>query len=292
MKITNKEGLPQAFVEMAQSDYITTENEFRVTSLLKGYKEAILEKRHFAEIEQDVSDMVWLIFGTAVHLIAEKSPEGDTEFKEIRLKEIINGISVSGRFDLFDAKKGILTDYKTCSVWKVIYGDFSDWERQLMIYAYLLKKAGFKVNQCEVIAIMKDHSKRDAKNKASYPQRPTKKITFQVTDKKLDDILIWLENKVDTIKLYSQLTDDKIPPCTEEERYNSGSKWAVKNKGRKTALRVLDTEGEAKEWIENNGKGDYIEERKGEDKKCIDYCSACEFCNYYKENVKNVVEEV
>ena len=39
--------------------------------------------------------------------------------------------------------------------------------------------------------------------------------------------------------------------------------------------------------MEDNG-GDEIEVRPGEDKKCIDYCSACEFCNYYKESVEGV----
>jgi hypothetical protein len=44
---------------------------------------------------------------------------------------------------------------------------------------------------------------------------------------------------------------------------------------------------EAEKWMADNG-GDEIEVRPGEDKKCIDYCSACEFCNYYKESVKGV----
>jgi len=29
--------------------------------------------------------------------------------------------------------------------------------------------------------------------------------------------------------------------------------------------------------------GDEIQVRPGEDKKCLDYCAACEFCNYYLE---------
>lgn len=282
MKITNKVGLPQAFVELAKSDYTTPPNEYRVTSLLKGTKEAILEKRHYHETEQDVSDMVWLVLGSAVHLIAEKNPEQDSEFKEVRLKEEIDGLTVSGKFDLFDGKRGVLTDYKTCSVWKVIYGDFSDWERQLMIYAYLLHKAGFTVNKCEIIALMKDHSKRDAKNKAGYPQRPVQKITFECNDRELANIEIWLKAKIAEIKKMEQLIDDDIPECTEEERYNSGSKFAVKSKGRKTALRVLDSKEEAEQWIKDNSKGDFVEERKGEDKKCMDYCSVCNFCSHYK----------
>ena len=59
MKITNNLGLPKAFVEMAKSDFPNSPKVYRVTSLLKGVRET--EKRHTDEIEQDVSDMIWLL---------------------------------------------------------------------------------------------------------------------------------------------------------------------------------------------------------------------------------------
>jgi hypothetical protein len=49
-------------------------------------------------------------------------------------------------------------------------------------------------------------------------------------------------------------------------------------KGRKSALRVLDTEQEAKNWVDNTGKGEYIEHRKGKYTRCEGYCSVAEFC--------------
>ena len=70
MKITNTLQLPAPFVSLAESDeYPVAPNEYRVTSLLKGTRETILERRHGAEITRDVSDMVWLLFGTAVHWV-------------------------------------------------------------------------------------------------------------------------------------------------------------------------------------------------------------------------------
>ena len=59
-------------------------------------------------------------------------------------------------------------------------------------------------------------------------------------------------------------------------------KYAVMRKGRKTALRVLDSQEEAEAYRAEKG-GDYIEERKGEDKKCIDYCLCCRKCDYWKQ---------
>ena len=215
----------------------------------------------------------------------ENHQEGDQEIKEARLKVPIGDYILSGQFDLYNAETKTITDYKTCSVWKVIYGDYEDWRRQLLIYAYMLQSIGFPVEKAEIIALMKDHSKSQAKRKADYPKQPVRKITFTFTEKDFAEIESWLHQRFEEIAKAEKLPDDELPLCTPEERFNSGDKFAVMRKGRKTALRVLDSYEKAEEWMEYNG-GDYIEVRKGEDKKCQDYCSACEFCNYYHEHVK------
>jgi hypothetical protein len=59
-------------------------------------------------------------------------------------------------------------------------------------------------------------------------------------------------------------------------------------KGRKTALRVLDSREEAEQWMKEN-KGDYIEVGPGEDKKCQDgYCRVAAFCSYAQELLKEM----
>ena len=140
MRITNKLGLPEAFVKMAETDYQYKEKQYSVTSLLRGIRETILLRRYHNNIEQDVSDMIWLLFGTAVHNILEHQEEGKHELKEENLKIKIGDYTLSGRFDLYNAKTKTVTDYKTCSVWKMIFGDFADWRKQLLIYAYMLKR--------------------------------------------------------------------------------------------------------------------------------------------------------
>ena len=284
MIITNKLRLPQQLVNMAKRDYKFEPNEYRVTQLLKGIRETILERRHHDKIERDVSDMIWLLFGTAVHSVLEKHQEGDNEIKEARLKIPIGDYILSGQFDLYNAETKTITDYKTCSIQKVIRGEYEDWRKQLLIYSYMLQSIGFPVEKAEIIALMKDHSKSQAKIKADYPKQPVRKITFTFTEKDFAEIESWLHQRFEEIAKAEKLPDDELPLCTPEERFNSGDKFAVMKKGRKTALRVLDSYEKAEEWMEYNG-GDYIEVRKGEDKKCQDYCSACEFCNYYKEVV-------
>jgi hypothetical protein len=287
MIITNKLELPAPLVDMAKRDnYKLKNNEYRVTSLLKGVRETILERRHEDEIECDVSDMVFLLFGTAVHSVLEGHQEGDQEIKEARLKIPIGDYILSGQFDLYNAETKTITDYKTCSIWKVIYGEYEDWRRQLLIYAYMLQSIGFPVEKAEIIALMKDHSKSQAKIKADYPKQPVRKITFTFTEKDFAEIESWLHQRFEEITKAEKLPDDELPLCTPEERFNSGDKFAVMKKGRKTAMRVLDSMEDAENWMATNG-GDYIETRRGEDRKCQDYCSVCEFCNYYKEVVAN-----
>lgn len=286
MIITNNLKLPAPFVNMAQRDYIYEPNEYRVTSLLKGVRETILERRHDAEIERDVSDMVWMLFGTAVHGVLEKHEEGDNELKEQRIKIPFGDYVLSGQFDLYNDTTKTVTDYKTASVWKIIFGDFEDWRRQLLIYCYMLRKIGFDAQGGEIVAFLKDHSKRDAKIKPDYPQFPVKKVSFAFSDDDFIECEQWLSDRFALIARAEKLPDDELPLCTPEERFNSGDKYAVMKKGRKTALRVIDSLEEAERWKSEHG-GDEIQKRPGEDKKCLDYCSAYQFCNHYKEVVQN-----
>lgn len=286
MIITNNLKLPAPFVNMAQRDYIYEPNEYRVTSLLKGVRETILERRHDAEIERDVSDMVWMLFGTAVHGVLEKHEEGGNELKEQRIKIPFGDYVLSGQFDLYNDTTKTVTDYKTASVWKIIFGDFEDWRRQLLIYCYMLRKIGFDAQGGEIVAFLKDHSKRDAKIKPDYPQFPVKKVSFAFSNDDFIECEQWLSDRFALIARAENLPDDELPLCTPEERFNSGDKYAVMKKGRKTALRVMDSLEEAERWKSEHG-GDEIQKRPGEDKKCLDYCSACQFCSHYKEVVQN-----
>lgn len=285
MKITNKLGLPEAFVQMAQSDYKPTPKRYSATALLKGVREVVLERRHGDEIETDVSDMIWALFGQAVHSILEKQTEGATEFKETYVEMPVGDCKVSGRFDLYDAATETITDYKTCSVWKVIHKDFEDWQKQLLIYASIMNYNGFPVKHGQIVAMMKDHSKSKAKFDSTYPQFPVMQINFNYSGVDFERTNEFIQTRIGEIREAETLSDDELPVCTLEERFNDGDKYAVMKKGRKTALRVLSSREEAEQWMQDNG-GDSIQFRPGEDKKCKDYCSACQFCNYYREHVK------
>lgn len=283
MIITNKYNLPEAFVKAIQNARHNEEGCLSATTLLKGTKEIILENRHFDEIVIDASDEVWSVFGTATHSVLEH--QEDDAFKEEKFSVDVLDYKVTGKVDRYDMAHETLEDWKTTSVWKVIYHDFEDWKRQGLIYTWLLRQSGLNVRHIRFIAFLKDHSKSEAKKKADYPQAPVYIYEFDPTPEELTSIKAYIKEKVFEVSANAEKPDDEIAECSPEQRWSTPTKWAVMKEGRKTAVKVCDTEEEALNFIEELEKDKdkhFIEERKGQDKKCSDYCACCEFCSYYK----------
>ena len=298
MNITNALNLPQPFVSAVEGDYRYTDRRYSVTALLKGTREAILQRRHDAEITSDVADMVWAIFGTAVHGILEQGEESQSQIKENKLVvDLPNGYQLSGIFDLYDDATGTVTDYKTASVWKIKFGcwdnwkpkdngQFDDWRKQTLIYCWMLRQIGFDAHHGEIVALLKDHSKTKVKIN-EHPPLPVWQIGWDFTADDFAEIEAWIMAKFEEIERCEQLPDEELPLCSEEERWTRGSKYAVMKKGVKRARKLFDSEEAAIAFAEQLGtteKGTfYVEHRPGTDPKCMDYCSACEFCTYWQQ---------
>lgn len=58
MTLTNKLGLPEAFVLACETGKHNAPGAISATTLLKGVKEIVLAERHWDEIEADVSDQI------------------------------------------------------------------------------------------------------------------------------------------------------------------------------------------------------------------------------------------
>lgn len=292
MIITNKYNLPEAFVKAIQNARHNEEGCLSATTLLKGTKEIILENRHFDEIVIDASDEVWSVFGTATHTVLEH--QEDEAFKEEKFSVDVLDYKVTGKVDRYDMAHETLEDWKTTSVWKVIFHDFEDWKRQGLIYTWLLRQSGLKVRHIRFIAFLKDHSKSEAKKKADYPQAPVYIYEFDPSEDELTHIEAYIKEKVFEVSANAEKKDDEIAECSPEQRWTTPAKWAVMKEGRKTAVKLCDSEEEALNFIEELEKDKdkhFVEERKGQDKKCLDYCSCCEFCSYYKSLQQEVTLE-
>ena len=289
MTITNNMNLPEALVKAVSIERHNKPGELSATTLLNGTKQIILRDRHWDELVEDVADHFYVLYGSTAHKMLEG--EGQNEFSEVSVDYDVNDIKVTGRIDNYNMREGIVTDYKTASVWKIRYKNFEDWYRQGMIYAWLLRKNDFMVKTCRFIAIIKDHSKRDAKRDSSYPQKPVYVYEFDVTEEGLAEIQNFIEAKITHYKQCRDMPDNDIPPCTSAERWEKPTKYAVMKEGRKSAVRVMDTQEEADKLAAELGKNHFVQIRPGESIRCAEYCSCNGFCNFFRDNAASAEDQ-
>ena len=137
MKITNKLNLPDMLQRAVEKDYQYRDKRYSITSLLDPDRVLMLKRRHNDEIEQDVSECIWMLFGTVTHYVLETGIEcRENEYVEEHLEYTFpSGYTLSG---IIDHVEDYIDDYKTTSVWTVIYGSNNEhWKKQLQMGAYL-----------------------------------------------------------------------------------------------------------------------------------------------------------
>lgn len=279
MKITNKEGLPQPMVD-AVSSRVPKYGKYSSTTLIKSPRQYWLYYRHFNEIEEDASGRIWSIFGTACHTILEKYESENTLVEEELEYAIPNSdIKITGIADLYE--DGVLSDWKTLSVWKVMNGDFQDFEKQLNTYAFMFRKMGFPVKELRVVGLMKDWTRGQKKAKGSdYPNHPVASIKINLWDEQQQQD--YIESRASYLHGFFNTEDSELPECTPEEKWQKPSVWAVKKAGGKRAIKKCYSESEANELLFVKGPGHEIEFRPGENTRCEGFCSVAAFCNQHK----------
>lgn len=283
--LTNNLNLPQPFVDAATSHHEYKPYRYSVTEVLGGTCEAVLKRRHQGEQEEDVADKVWAIFGTAVHKVLEQAEGTESQIQEqwLSVAAPVDGYELSGIFDLYDESTGTVTDWKTTSVWQVMFGEYDKWRRQTMLYCWMLQSLGFDARRGEVVAILRDHSMRKAKTENGYPPHPVVRVSWEFTPEDMRQVERELDVWFADVRYAESLPDELLEPCSPEERWHKDDKWAVRKGTTKKALRLLNSKEEADRWIEEHS-GAYgsarlwIEHRDGEDTRCQSYCSVAQFC--------------
>jgi hypothetical protein len=74
LKITNLFGLPKALVNAVSVRPHNDPGSLSATTLLKSMKQILLTERHWDELEEDVLDRFWALFGSAIHIIRREMP--------------------------------------------------------------------------------------------------------------------------------------------------------------------------------------------------------------------------
>lgn len=304
--ITNRQGLPSSLYNALSRDTYVGGGDISITRLIAPPRMVALRKRHENEIVEDATDRIWSLLGQAAHVVAERAAGNDV-IVETRLSKRIAGIpkpdstlwewDVSGQPDVYEKKDQIVSDYKITSVWSFMFGDKPEWDQQVNLQAMLHRHKGDEVKGVRIIAILRDWQKRKAQYEKDYPAMAAHVVNFPLWT--LEQQIEFAEDRV---KLHqkaqkefklSGYNGDVLPLCTEKERWFRGAKFVVKRKQikkdtiNKKADRLADTKEEAEKYIRENPapkNTEYmpVEERPGENIRCLNYCDVWSFCPFGK----------
>jgi hypothetical protein len=290
MKLTNKHALPESIINVLQRpEYSKGKAHLSVTQLLNSPKIVALTQKHWSDLEQDAADMVWSLFGTAIHKVLEHGKD-DNHIVEQRIHAEIDGWNISGAIDLQIVNdKGVdIRDYKTTSAWAVM-NEKIEWEHQLNMYAYLVERVKqTPVTSVGIVAIIRDWSRRDASNKEDYPQAPIKEIPIKLWTFEEREAFVMARVHKHAEAAFAIETEGDLPECTPEEMWESQSTWAVKKTGGVRAKSVHQSEAEARLALESLGKGYEIEHRPGDRRRCANFCQVSQYCQQYRNYMENL----
>lgn len=314
MKLTNKYGLPVEYAAKKDS-YSSGGSDITASSIARPVRLRALEKRHDAELTQDVSDRLYTTDGQVRHLILERAGQDDA-LVEVRLFADVLGWKLSGQFDhlTFREDRGILSDHKNVKSYALKHIK-NEWIIQLNVLRWLIhENLGWDMKELRIKATVRDYSKTQSARCGALNmmdslcgkfwkegREPSEEESLPFHQKVLDacgypplgyfgiSLPVWslqetkeyIEKRIRENQAALSLKDDDLPHCSEEERWKRPDVFAVMKDGGKRAVSggVLYSRDEADAKVSSLGAGYHIEERPGESVRCTHFCSVKSFCN-------------
>jgi hypothetical protein len=290
MKLTNNFGMPDTILNViARPQYSKGKANMSVTELLNSPRIVQLKRKHWEDLTEDAADMVWSIFGTAIHNILEHG-KGDSHIVEERIHIELDGMRISGAIDLQEIEEDgiVVSDYKTTSAWAVM-NEKQDWHNQLNSYAYLVEAAKkAPVKKLQIIAIVRDWSRRDAATREGYPKAPIVVIDIPLWSFEEREAYIRSRISLHGDAFFEMETDGQMPNCTSDEMWEKQTLYALKKDGNVRAKSVHDTRESAEESLayvtEKAKKGEkfLIEVREGGRTRCESFCQVAPYCQQHQ----------
>jgi hypothetical protein len=291
MKLTNKFNIPQTFVNVIKRPtYNKGKVNVSATELINSPRIVAMKQKHWEELEQDVSEMIWSIWGSAVHTVLEHGRD-EHHIVEQRLSTEFEGWSLSGAIDLQEVEEDgiIINDYKVTGAWSVM-NEKKDWVYQQNIYAWLVERVKRQhVKAIRIVAIIRDWSARDASTREGYPPSPVVVINLELWPYEQREEFVRQRLRAHNEAHLALVLGETLPHCTTEEMWERPSMWAVKKEGAVRAKSVHSTEEEAQNVLDQmkNKQGYSIEHRPGERVRCASYCQVSKFCDQYQKYLES-----
>ena len=287
MIITNKFNLPQTFVNiMKRPTYTKGKANLSATEMISSPRIVQLRKLHEDKVETDVTEMVWSIFGTAIHGVLEHGKDKNHLVEE-RIHANHMGWSISGAIDLQIVNEDgsvTINDYKTCSAWAVM-NEKIEWEYQLNIYGWLVEKVKqIPVKSLEIVAIIRDWNRRESALKQNYPDAPIKVIPITLWPYEVREKFVEERIKAHADAVFEMEIGSELPPCSSDDMWERPTTYAIKKIGGAKARNVCDTREEADQKLAEYGKDYELEVRSGERIRCASFCSVKDYCSQWAEH--------
>ena len=285
MKLTNKYGIPQTFVNVLERPtYSKGSAHLSATQLLNSPKIVALTKKYDEEIEQDVSDMVWSLVGSAMHNFLEHGKD-ENHVVEQRIHTEIDGFHITGAIDLqiVDPDGVDVRDYKFTSVWAAM-NEKPDWENQLNVYAWLIEKVKkVPVKSLGIVAMLRDWKEREKQQKENYPEAPIKELPIKLWTMEEREAYVSSRISLHSACEFAIETDAPLPDCSPDEMWEKPTTYAIKKKGNIRAYKVYETLEDAETALATMDKAYEMEVRKGERTRCEGYCPVNQYCQQYRD---------
>lgn len=307
MKFTNKQNLPQPYYSaVANDDYDSGVCDYTPSSLIRPPYMARLLRDHNDEIEVDVADRFYSLMGQMAHKLLETADT--TASTEVRIYKEFQKWVIGMKYDrlYIDKETAILQDWKMTTSYKFTkdfngnYPEIDEWEIQLNIGAYILRNGGYtierkkevpfspqKINQIEIVGLIRDWQKKEADNNHLYPQHPVI----------VRGIRMWSDKEVESyLSSRCQEHDDAmkspsieyVKPCTPKEMWQRPDRFALMKFGNKRAVKLFDSQSAISKHITENNldpKKHFIEPRPGERIRCErGYCDVAKFCLNFNQS--------
>lgn len=319
MPLTNKFGLPAPIVEAVRTlrdDYTRGDADFTATELISPPKLNALKKKYAEQIEEDVSDLIRSIEGTALHYILERAGKACPGYLgEQRHKAQFGPYSVSAQFDCLYLQDGVLTDWKRTTTYKcerfwtpanpndpnspkvVAYKPNKEWAAQLNIQAEILRRAcGYNIRELQIGAFLRDWQPTKAMKDELYPQQEIITIPQPMASSAYVERYVLERCMLHAAAKKNVLLDgdDSVAECSHEERWQDPTTYALMKPGRKTALKRFDNPEDARVMASDlvgrgqGGEKDYwIEERPSIARRCAGvgsktYCPVRQWCHHWR----------
>ncbi len=219
MKITNKYGYPSAIVKAVENDsYSKGDSDFSITGLIQPPRIRRLTELHKDELEEDVDDCIFRLYGHMGHTLLERADSGHSLFKIIEKRYFaeIDGVKISAQIDSLSLDMdGLLIDWKVTSVYGFRVGEEPkpEWVQQMNGQLWLLKQNGIDgVKRMQIWGLLRDWRPAEKRRSVGYPN----KLGFH-------DIPVWPEPETrawisERINVHKK-ADNEIPLCSDEDNW-------------------------------------------------------------------------